>query len=193
MNRTEPTLADVTPADEAPATPPMHMPAAAQISPLAAPEPSQAVAPQPAPPQPAAPQPATALPTAAPAPVAPVAVAPVAVAPKPALLRLVLQRSIRSGLIGGKKFELTMRVDSSRDLRNLFKGHPDELLLAYKSTFADKSYALRRSEFLRGAKFTPASLNEMIELEERLQMGFDQLRRMIDIVEGGDAEVVIEA
>jgi hypothetical protein len=31
----------------------------------------------------------------------------------------------------------------------------------------------------------------MIEIEERLQMGYEQLKRMVAIVEAGDAEVSI--
>ncbi|CAM5765102.1 hypothetical protein LMIY3S_01371 [Labrys miyagiensis] len=108
------------------------------------------------------------------------------------MLKLILRRTAKSGLIGGKKFELTSRIESDRDLHALFKGYPDELVLAYKSIWADRSISLKRSEFLRGSKFSVASLNEMIELEERLQMAFDQTKRMIEIVQTLETEIALE-
>ena len=108
------------------------------------------------------------------------------------MLKLILRRNAKSGLIGGKKFELTCRVESDKDLHALFKGYPDELVLAYKSIWADRSVSLKRSEFLRGSKFSVASLNEMIELEERLQMAFDQTKRMINIVETLERDIALE-
>jgi hypothetical protein len=108
------------------------------------------------------------------------------------MLKLILRRTVKSGLIGGKKFELTSRVESDKDLVALFKGYPDELVLAYKSIWADRSISLKRGEFLRGSRFSVASLNEMIELEERLQMAFDQTKRMIDIVETLATDIALE-
>ena len=106
-------------------------------------------------------------------------------------MKLLLKRTIKSGLMGGRRFELQAKVDSDTDLNALFKGCPDELLLAYKSSFADKSLAVKRSELLRGAKFSAAGLNELIELEERLQVGFDQLKRMVEILKAGDTDFEI--
>lgn len=108
------------------------------------------------------------------------------------MLKLILRHAVKSGLIGGKKFELTSRVETDKDLVALFKRYPDELVLAYKSIWADRSISLKRSEFLRGSKFTVTSLNEMIELEERLQMAFDQVKRMIDIVETLETDIALE-
>jgi hypothetical protein len=108
------------------------------------------------------------------------------------MLKLILRRTAKSGLIGGKKFEITSRVESDKDLPVLFKGYPDELVLAYKSIWAERSISLKRSEFLRGTKFSVASLNEMIELEERLQMAMDQTKRMIDIVETLETDIALE-
>jgi hypothetical protein len=109
----------------------------------------------------------------------------------PPAMRLVIRRQIKSGLIGGKKFELTAKVESEHDLVAMFKGFPDELVLAFRSTFVDRSIALKRSELVRGTRLSAGSLNEMIEIEERLQMGYEQLKRMVAIVEAGDAEVSI--
>ena len=53
-------------------------------------------------------------------------------------LRLVLRRHARSGLMGGKKFELLARIDGGPDVAALFKGYPDELVMADKSEFADR-------------------------------------------------------
>lgn len=108
------------------------------------------------------------------------------------MLKLILRRHAKSGLIGGKKFELSARLESDKDLATLFKGYPDELVLAYKSIFVDRSVALKRSEFLRGAKFAVGSLNEMIELEERLQTAFDQVKRMADIIGTLETDITIE-
>lgn len=107
-------------------------------------------------------------------------------------LRLVVRRVVKSGLIGGKKFEVLARVEGGADLAALFKGYPDELVMAYRSVFADRSHSLKRSELVRGTRFQPGSLNEIIELEERLGGALDQLRRMVDIVTGGEADVVID-
>ena len=106
-------------------------------------------------------------------------------------MKLILRRTVKSGLIGGKKFELTTRVESDRDLTAMFKGYPDELVLAYKSVFADRSVSLKRSDFIRGAKFSVGSLNEMIELEERLLTALDQVRRMADIVETFETDIAL--
>jgi hypothetical protein len=108
------------------------------------------------------------------------------------MLKMILRRSVKSGLIGGKKFELTTRIESDKDLAALFKGYADELVLAYKSVFADRSVSLKRSDFIRGAKFSVGSLNEMIELEERLQTAFDQVRRMTDIVETFETDIALQ-
>lgn len=108
------------------------------------------------------------------------------------MLKLILRRNVKSGLIGGKKFEVHSRVETDKDLIALFKGYPDELVLAYKSIWADRSLSLKRSEFLRGTKFTVTSLNELIELEERLQSAFDQVRRMIEIVETFQTDIALE-
>jgi len=108
------------------------------------------------------------------------------------MFKMILRRTAKSGLIGGKKFELTSRIESDKDLNALFKGYPDELVLAYKSIWADRSISLKRTDFLRGSRFSVGSLNEMIELEERLQMAFDQTRRMIDIVETLATEIALE-
>ena len=107
-------------------------------------------------------------------------------------MKMILRRAVKSGLIGGKKFELTSRIDSEKDLAILFKGYADELVMAYKSTFADRSTALKRSEFLRGAKFTVGSLNELIELEDNLQSAFEQVKRMIDIVETFATDITLD-
>jgi len=108
------------------------------------------------------------------------------------MLKLILKRTVKSGLIGGKKFEMAARVESDQDLVSLFKGYPDELVMAFKSTFADKNTAMKRSELVRGAKFSSASLNEMIELEDRVLAAFDQLKRMISIIEANDVDVTFE-
>jgi len=107
-------------------------------------------------------------------------------------MKLILRRTVKSGLISGKKFELTTRVESDKDLTGIFKGYPDELVLAYKSVFADRSVSLKRSEFIRGAKFSVGSLNELIELEERLQTALDQVRRMTDIVETFETDIALQ-
>jgi len=109
-----------------------------------------------------------------------------------AQMKMILRRTVKSGLISGKKFELTTRIESEKDLVALFKGYPDELVLAYKSVFADRSIALKRSDFLRGAKFSVGSLNEMIELEERLQTAMDQVKRMTDIVETFETDIALQ-
>jgi hypothetical protein len=103
-------------------------------------------------------------------------------------MQLAVKRVIKAGLMGGRRFELFAKVDSDFDLNALFKGCPDELLLAYKSAFADRSVAVRRSELVRGAKFSAGTLNELIELEERLQLGFEQLKRMVEILRAGDMD-----
>lgn len=108
------------------------------------------------------------------------------------MLNLVVKRTVKSGLFTGKKYEVAVRVDSDRDLPALFKGYPDELVLAYKSTFAERSSSLRRSELVKGARIGVGSLNEMIELEDYLRNAFEQLKRMIAIVETGESEVVVE-
>ncbi|MDQ0395083.1 hypothetical protein [Labrys monachus] len=107
-------------------------------------------------------------------------------------MKMILRRTVKSGLIGGKKFELTTRLESEKDLAALFKGYPDELVLAYKSVFGDRSVSLKRSEFLRGARFSLTSLNEMIELEERLQTALDQVRRMAEIVETFETDIALQ-
>ena len=107
-------------------------------------------------------------------------------------MKLAIKRVIKAGLMGGRRFELSAKVDSDIDLNALFKGCPDELLLAYKSAFADKSVALKRSELVRGAKFSAGTLNELLELEERLQLGFDQLKRMVDILRRGDTDLLFD-
>ena len=107
-------------------------------------------------------------------------------------MKLAIKRVIKAGLMGGRRFELLAKVDSDIDLNALFKGCPDELLLAYKSAFADKSVALKRSELVRGAKFSAATLNELLELEERLQLGFDQLKRMVDVMRRGDTDLLYD-
>lgn len=110
----------------------------------------------------------------------------------PKALRMVVNRQIRSGLMGGKRFELQARIEGERDLAALFKGYPDELVLAYKSVFSDKSHAVKRGDLVRGCRVVVSSLNEMIELEERLGGAFDQLRRMVEILETGERDVVTE-
>jgi hypothetical protein len=106
-------------------------------------------------------------------------------------MKLAVKRVIKAGLMGGRRFELMAKVDSDVDLSALFKGFPDELLVAYRSAFADKSVALKRGELIRGAKFQAASLNELLELEERLQAGFEQLKRMVDVVRAGDTDFTV--
>ena len=108
------------------------------------------------------------------------------------MLKLILKRSVKSGLIGGKKFEVAARVESERDLSALFKGYPDELVMAFKSAFVDRSTAMKRSDLVKGMKFSTASLNEMIELEDRLLTAFDQLKRMVAIIETVDTDVAFE-
>jgi hypothetical protein len=104
-------------------------------------------------------------------------------------MKLVIKRTIKAGLMGGKRFELTARAESDGDLAALFKGCSDELVLSFRSSFADKSVALKRSDLLRGTKLNAATLNELIELEDRLQAGFEQLKRMVEIMKAGDVEV----
>jgi uncharacterized protein (UPF0305 family) len=108
------------------------------------------------------------------------------------MLKLILKRSVRSGLIGGKKFEVAARVESERDLSVLFKGYPDELVMAFKSAFVDRSTSMKRSDLVKGTRFSTASLNEMIELEDRLLTAFDQLKRMVAIIETVDTDVAFE-
>ena len=105
--------------------------------------------------------------------------------------RLTVKRTVKSGLMGGKKFEVWARVEGDYDVAALFKGYPDELVLAYKSMFADRSVSLKRSDLLRGTRLACTSLNEMIEFEDRLELGFEQLKRMIEIVRNADAERVL--
>jgi hypothetical protein len=106
-------------------------------------------------------------------------------------MQLAVKRVIKAGLMGGRRFELHAKVDSDVDLGALFKGCADELVIAFRSAFAEKSVAVKRSELVRGAKFTAASLNELIELEERVQLGFEQLKRMVDILRAGDADFTL--
>ena len=108
------------------------------------------------------------------------------------MLKLVLKRSIKSGLIGGKKFEIAARIESDADLAALFKGYPDELVMAFKSAFAERSTAMKRSELVKGHKFGVGSLNEIIELEDRLLAAFDQLKRMVAVIESNDTDVAFE-
>ena len=108
------------------------------------------------------------------------------------MLKLILKRTIKSGLIGGKKFEVAARIESDRDLAVLFKGYPDELVMAFKSAFVERSTAMKRSELLKGTKFSAASLNELIELEDRLLTAFEHLKRMISILETADTDVAFE-
>jgi hypothetical protein len=106
-------------------------------------------------------------------------------------VRLMVKRTVKSGLMGGKKFEVWAKVEADYDLTASFKGYPDELVLSYKSMFADRSIALRRSELLRGMRIACSSLNEMIEFEDRLELGFEQLKRMIGIVRSAETERVL--
>jgi hypothetical protein len=106
-------------------------------------------------------------------------------------MKLLVKRVIKAGLMGGRRIELTAKVDSDIDLGAVFKGFPDELLIAYRSAFADKSVAVKRSELLRGAKFGAQTLNELIELEDRLQTGFEQLKRMVDVLRAGDTDFTV--
>ena len=106
-------------------------------------------------------------------------------------MQLAVKRVIKAGLMGGRRFELFAKVDSEIDLAALFKGCPDELVLAYRSAFAEKSIAVKRSELVRGAKFSAATLNELIELEERLQLGYEQFKRMVEILRDGDKDIAI--
>lgn len=108
------------------------------------------------------------------------------------MLKLVLKRSIKSGLMGGKKFEIASRIESDSDLAALFKGYPDELVMAFKSAFVDRSTSMKRSEFVKGHKFSVGSLNELIELEDRLLAAFDQLKRMVAVIESNDTDVTFE-
>jgi len=107
-------------------------------------------------------------------------------------LKLILKRSIKSGLIGGKKFDIAARIDSDGDLAALFKGYPDELVMAFKSAFVERSLTMKRAELVKGMKFSVGSLNELIELEERLLAAFDQLKRMVTIIETNDTDVTFE-
>lgn len=106
-------------------------------------------------------------------------------------VRLMLKRTVKSGLMGGKKFEVWAKVEADYDLVASFKGYPDELVLSYKSMFADRSISLRRSELLRGMRLACSSLNEMIEFEDRLELGFEQLKKMIGIVRNAETERIL--
>jgi hypothetical protein len=106
-------------------------------------------------------------------------------------MKLAVKRVIKAGLMGGRRIELYAKVDSDIDLAALFKGFPDELVIAYRSAFADKSVAVKRSELLRGAKFSAQSLNELIELEDRLQSGFEQIKRMAEVLRAGDTDFTV--
>lgn len=108
------------------------------------------------------------------------------------MLRFAIKRTIKSGLIGGKKYEVATRLDTDKDLTTLFKGYADEHILAYKSEFTDKPVTVKRSDFLRGHKFAAASMNEIIEFEDNLKLAVQHLNRMVEIVETGDGEVFIE-
>jgi hypothetical protein len=105
--------------------------------------------------------------------------------------KLTVKRTVKSGLMGGKKFEVWARVEADYDIAAFFKGYPDELVLAYKSMFADRSVSLKRSDLMRGTRLSCASLNEMIEFEDRLELGFEQLKRMIEIVRNAETERVL--
>lgn len=107
-------------------------------------------------------------------------------------MKLVINRKIKSGLMGGKKFEIAARVDTERDLNALFKGYPDELVMAFKSAFTDKAYSLKRGELVNGTRFSVTSLNEVIEIEDRLLGAVEQLQRMVEIIGGVDAGLGIE-
>jgi hypothetical protein len=105
--------------------------------------------------------------------------------------KLTMKRTVRSGLMGGKKFEVWARVEADYDISAFFKGYPDELVLAYKSMFADRSVSLKRSDLIRGTRLSCASLNEMIEFEDRLELGFEQLKRMVEIVRNAETERIL--
>lgn len=107
-------------------------------------------------------------------------------------MRLSVKRTIKSGLIGGKKFEIFAKVVSDQDLVAVFKPYADEPVLAYKSGFSDKPIALRRSELLKGYKFAAPSMNELIEFEDNLKLAIQHIKRMLEIIETGDGEVFIE-
>jgi len=65
--------------------------------------------------------------------------------------------------------------------------------MAFKSAFVDRNTAMKRSDLVKGMKFfSTASLNEMIELEDRLLTAFDQLKRMVAIIETVDTDVAFE-
>ena len=51
---------------------------------------------------------------------------------------------------------------------------------------------MKRSEFVKGHKFSIGSLNELIELEDRLLAAFDQLKRMVAVIESNDTDVTFE-
>ncbi len=110
------------------------------------------------------------------------------------MVKISVKRSIKSGLLSGKKFEISARVESEdgKDLTALFKGYADEHVLAYKSAFTDKPVTLRRSELVRGTRFAAGSLNEVIEFEDNLKLAAQHFRRMLEIVEMGDADIAIE-
>jgi hypothetical protein len=107
------------------------------------------------------------------------------------MLKLVVKRTVKSGLMGGKKFEIFAKVEGENDFATLFKGCADEFVLAYKSAFAEKSVSVKRSELMRGVKFSTATLNETIELEDRLQLAFDQFKRMVEILHKGDTDLTL--
>ena len=137
--------------------------------------------------------------------VMPVGVAAAAGAPRPRVeispapaphtagegIRLVMKRTVKSGLMGGKKFEVWAKVEADYDLVATFKGYPDELVLAYRSIFVERSVSLKRSEILRGTRLPCGSLNEMIEFEDQLELGFEQLKRMVDIVRNTESDRVV--
>jgi hypothetical protein len=57
--------------------------------------------------------------------------------------------------------------------------------------FADRSVSLKRSDLIRGTRLSCASLNEMIEFEDRLELGFEQLKRMVEIVRNAETERIL--
>lgn len=107
------------------------------------------------------------------------------------LVKLVLQRALKTGLLGGKRFTISAKVEGHSDIMSFFKGLPDEILVSYRSIFSHKPVTVSRGALLKGVTLSAGSLNEMVEIEDRLKGGAELLKRMIDILEDEKAEIIL--